>query len=268
MPKKLLFFFFIHASIYAQTNRTIFFGKISDELGLLENVHIININTNQATHTNTFGKFKIFAKANDSLKITSVGYKTKTLILKTSDFSITEKQIHLKKEIIELDEVEIKKHNLIGSIESDIKQTPIDKIAEMSEKIVNDIKSMDYNAIMRMPIGKDELHLQKVAAPSIPNSFQGAGTSASLPNYDGIKKRANRRLIKFKEELPSKLLSEFGQHFFFTELKIPKEKYHHFLEYCNPVGLEELYRNNKIIDVIKLLQRESKSYLKIINENK
>lgn len=119
--KKLIFLILFTSTFCFSQERAIFFGKIFDNLGTLENVHIINLNTHTATYTNPKGEFKLFAKVNDSLKITSVGYKTKSLILKSSDFGITEKQIHLKKQVIELDEVNIKKNNLLGSLSSDIK---------------------------------------------------------------------------------------------------------------------------------------------------
>lgn len=118
--KKLIILLLFTSISFAQ-ERTIFFGKIADDLGELENVHIINLNTRGATHTNPQGEFKLFAKVKDSIKITYIGYKTKVLILKTTDFGIAEKQIHLDKETVELDEVNIKNNNLLGSLSSDIK---------------------------------------------------------------------------------------------------------------------------------------------------
>ena len=48
-------------------------------------------------------------------------------------------------------------------------------------------------------------------------------------------------------------------------LKIPKEKYFHFLEYCNPLGVEDLYKTNKL-KVITILKKESKTYLAILSK--
>lgn len=121
MRKQLVFFTFIAFHFLHSQERKMFFGKTIDDLGNLASVHIINKNTNTATSSNINGEFRIFAQPNDTIKFTFVGYKTHTLLLKNSDFGINEKQIHLKKEIIELDEIELKKHNLTGSLSSDVK---------------------------------------------------------------------------------------------------------------------------------------------------
>lgn len=135
MKQLITLFTIISCTCFSQ-ERTIFFGKIFDNLGALENVHIINLQTNNATYTNPQGKFKLFAKINDSIKITSVGYKTKVLLLNISDFGINEKQIHLKKETIELDEVNVKKHNLLGLLSSDVKNIKTnDKINAQTLKL-------------------------------------------------------------------------------------------------------------------------------------
>lgn len=57
------------------------------------------------------------------------------------------------------------------------------------------------------------------------------------------------------------ILKEFGEKYFFSILKIPKEKYYHFLETCNPLGIEELYKEGKKLEVIEILNKEAKEYL-------
>jgi hypothetical protein len=44
------------------------------------------------------------------------------------------------------------------------------------------------------------------------------------------------------------------------------EKYFHFLEYCNPLGIENLHKEGKNLELIKILRTESISYLKIIKK--
>jgi len=124
MVKKLLFLFFILSiiKIIAQDDRKPFYGKIYDDLGTLANAHIINLSTKKATFSKDNGEFKLFVKTNDSLKVTSIGYKTTFLVIKPTLLGMNETKIVLKKDIYELDEVEIKKHYLTGSIYSDSKQ--------------------------------------------------------------------------------------------------------------------------------------------------
>ena len=77
-----------------------------------------------------------------------------------------------------------------------------------------------------------------------------------------------RKELNFKESFPEKLKKLFGDHFFFVRLKIPKDKYYHFLAYCNSLGIEELYKNNKHLDILKILLKESKSYILLLENNK
>ena len=62
------------------------------------------------------------------------------------------------------------------------------------------------------------------------------------------------------------LISEFGETFFENDLKIPTEKYYSFLEYCNPLGIENLFKENRKIELINVLKKESITYLLLINK--
>ena len=74
------------------------------------------------------------------------------------------------------------------------------------------------------------------------------------------------RDLKFRENFPKMLLSEFGEPFFENDLKIPIEKYYSFLEYCNPLGIENLFKQNRKIELINVLKKESITYLLLINK--
>ena len=95
-------------------------------------------------------------------------------------------------------------------------------------------------------------------------AMAGAGASISMPFKHSERLWALRKKLAQKKAFPYKILSELGEKFFFDELKIPIDKYFHFLEYCNPLGIEDLHKNGKMLDVIKILRRESISYQKII----
>lgn len=270
MKKKILFLLvFITQILFAQDKRKIFYGIVSDNMSTLSNVHITNTTTNKATFSNDKGVFKLFAQVNDSLRVTSVGYKTKTILVTINHFGIIENRIQIKKEIIELDEIELKKHNLNGILSSDVKQTPKDIGAIRSKKAL-DFSKIDFNKKVILKI--DEMNRAK--APDARKTtdpttrFAGVGGTVGDAAIDGYAaaKRKMRKTIKFKESFPKKLLSEFGSQFFFDELKIPKEKYLHFLEYCNPLGIEKLYKDGKAIQLVKIFDKQSKSYLKLIKK--
>ncbi|CAL2078712.1 CarboxypepD_reg-like domain-containing protein [Tenacibaculum sp. 190524A02b] len=253
-------------SSYAQTNRKPIYGVISDKIGVLPNVHIINLNSKQATYTNDYGAFKIPAKTTDSLRFSFIGYETKIVMLTETHFGIHENKFTIEKTTYTLDEVEVKKHNLLGSITSDIRKTPKDRRAEALQK------TMDFSKV-DMNIVEDDDHIDERVRPHVvrtdPNlAFIGAGTSVYLPF--GYSKRlwALRKELALKQGMPAKLISELGEKFFFEDLQIPPERYYHFLEYCNPLGIEALHNKGELLKVIKILENEHKDYLKIINNTK
>ncbi|TYP99157.1 hypothetical protein C7447_102476 [Tenacibaculum adriaticum] len=265
MKQKLLFILLlIFVKSFSQDKRNFFYGKIYDDLGVLANAHIINLNTKQATYSNNQGKFRVFASINDSLKVTSVGYKTTFLLVKTTHFGINENKINLEKEIYELDEVFVKNNNLSGSLETDFKQTPKDLKGEALTK------TMDFSKVNMKAKTSDDYIDQRVR-PNIvrtdPNlDFVGAGVGFVMPFKYSERLWALRKDLAFKKSIPAKLLSELGEKFFFEELKIPIEKYYHFLEYCNPLGIEKLYKNGNVLEVIKILRKEHVQYLELIKK--
>ena len=92
--------------------------------------------------------------------------------------------------------------------------------------------------------------------------------SVGIPNNSLKKKRAQKKKLNFKENFPDKLKQKFGEHFFFIKLKIPRDNYFHFLQFCEPLSIQRLFKEEKYIDLLKILLKESKSYLLLIENNK
>lgn len=269
MQKQLLFLFITSTTLcFSQKKKIVLKGVLKDTLGVIKNANILNLNTKKGTFSDHLGGFTITTSVDDVLQISSIQHHSQKITIS--------KKISQKKKIIIkmytknyiLNEVEIKRHNLSGNLLIDIKKTPKDTISELVNKMMDGIKSMTLNEIMNMPTGSDEVHLSKSAAPGIPNAF-----TDGIKLYSGTigggyqkKRREERKKRKQKEQFPDKLLRDFGKHFFFTELKIPKDKYYHFIEYCSYTNIASLYYNKKLFEVIELLKKESVQYLEIINK--
>ncbi|WP_272151476.1 carboxypeptidase-like regulatory domain-containing protein [Tenacibaculum aiptasiae] len=268
MNKPLLFLLFIITyQNYAQEKRKFLYASIEDNFNPIANAHIINLNTKQGTFTNDFGEFRILAKKKDSLQISFIGYATKIFTVSANDFGMLKTTIKLKKIDYELDEVVLKKHNLKGVLSIDSKQVPKDQGIVKSAKAV-DFSMINFKESIILPIDVIDRskapNMRKVTDPTSKFAGVGGGFSSGPDKYS-LEKRKMRKRIAFKESFPKKLLSELSPNFFFKELKIPKDRYYHFLDYCNQLGIEKLYKNGKIFDVIKILKQESIPYLKSIN---
>lgn len=132
MQKLLLFFsLFLLSKTYSQ--RIEISGTLTDKLGSVINAHIINKTSKQGTFSDEKGNFYIKVQLEDELEITSIEHHTKqiiipNIILKTKELAI---QLHSKEYVLE--EVEVKKTNLLGSISSDtqtIKKSEDEKLME------------------------------------------------------------------------------------------------------------------------------------------
>lgn len=263
MQQKLLFILIITSTCFYAQRKNNFQGKIFDASKALKNVHVVNLQNKKGTFSNKAGFFKIIAKNKDSLQITAVGFKTKIIIVKPYHLRETENIIILENNVVTLDEIVLKKHNLSGFLSVDItnvKQTYKEKATATLEK---QLKSMDPYLISKMGIGSDEIHLAKANKVRLPNNkFEGAGFKRRLGKKSAINKKEQAKKLAEKENFPDVLLSEFGAHFFFKELKIPKEKYNHFIYYCEVKNIFKLYKQHKKFKLIQILIKESKSYIK------
>lgn len=190
------------------------------------------------------------------------------IIVNSSHFGLEDNFYTLKKEVIELNEVLINSNQLIGSIYSDIKEVPEDLAALRSKGALN-LSKINMNRIVISTI--DDIERSKAPNMRIQTDptarFAGIGMTSGVLDKHSIKLKALRRELSYKENFPSQLLAEFGTHFFFDELKIPKSKYYHFLEYCNPLGIEVLYKQGKTLQVIQILKQEHKTYLTLLNSD-
>ncbi|QTE22928.1 carboxypeptidase-like regulatory domain-containing protein [Polaribacter cellanae] len=259
-----ILFISISFTCFSQKNKMLFFGKIIDSSNVVKNVHIINLQTKRGTFSNEAGVFEILASENDTLQISSIGFKTKKI--KVENFHFREKInfISIQKEIYTLNEFTLKRHNLIGTLSLDIKSVPKDYKADLVQKLVSDIKKIDYNAISKMPVKLDEIHLSKPTVAKLPNYFEGFG-----PRFGGGSSNNDKSLkeeLEKKKNIPEEILKEFGDYFFFVELKIPKESYYNFITYCSYKGIFKLYKNKQTLKVLEILKAESVSYLKLLNK--
>jgi len=91
----------------------------------LESVNIVNINQVKGTITNNKGEFQISAKANDTLHLSYLGFKSIKVRVTNDWIKYGSSTIHLTELAFALEEVVINEFKLTGYLEVDIKQVPI-----------------------------------------------------------------------------------------------------------------------------------------------
>jgi len=268
MIKKLLFisFFFMGIFItFSQEKNKIISGKILDSLGIVKNANIINLQTKQGTFSNDNGLFRIFVSKGDTLSLSSIQHISTKIVITKKIIKKRKLNILLKSNTYTLDEIELKRHNLSGRLGIDTKTVPTNKKDSLLRNV------MDFSKV-NMNIVEGDDYTDARVRPHVNNTdptarFAGAGGAAVIPFKGSERLWALRKKLAQKKAFPYKILSELGEKFFFDTLKIPIDNYFHFLEYCNPLEIEELHRKGRLLEVIKILRRESISYLKIIKND-
>ncbi len=266
MIKKLLLllpFLFVFVNLQAQEKKQIITGKVIDSVGVIKNANVINVNTSQGTFSSDKGLFRIFVAKGDTLRFSSVQHITKKVIVTEKIFNKKKLEVQLISNIYNLTSFELKRHNLTGRLGIDTKDVPKNEKDSLLRNVM-DFSNVDFS---EKDFTIDEITKAK---PPMVNTMQGAipmagaGASVVMPFKGSERLWALRKKLAQKKAFPYKILSELGEKFFFDELKIPIEKYFHFLEYCNPLGIEDMHKENRMLELIKILRTESVSYLKII----
>ena len=148
MQKKILFIFlFIGFSIqlYSQESSTESKDTIAQDVSIalkgkiisvndkkpLQSAHIVNLNSVVGTITNTKGQFEIPAKANDTIFISYIGYQSIKLKITNDLLKGNELEIAIHEKVVNIDEVTIKSHKLIGVLVVDAKNVPKDSYSRI-----------------------------------------------------------------------------------------------------------------------------------------
>jgi len=144
MTKNLLTFLLICVTItgFAQDKTTVK-GKVIDAstTKALESVNIVNLNQVKGTSSNSEGEFEISAKANDTLHLSYLGFKSIKVRVTNDWIKFGESTIELTELALALEEVVVNQLKLTGYLEVDINQVPI----QSNFQLISYIKLLEKN---------------------------------------------------------------------------------------------------------------------------
>lgn len=263
MAKKLLhlFLFFFTLTFFSQEKGTLISGKLIDSISVIKNANIINLKTKQGTFSFDDGTFSMHVSKGDTLQISSIQHVTRKIIINSKVISSRRLSIKLLPNTYVLEEFELKRNNLTGQLGVDLKTVQTDRRVGLLNRTM-DFSNVNFK--LKDTRIDANIKMKPIIVNTVANSFSGGGAGASIPFKD--KESLLRKKLNRQQKVPYKILTELGEDFFFKTLKIPKAKYFHFLEYCNPLGIEDLHKNNKILDLIEIFQKQSVPYLKLIKK--
>jgi len=97
----------------------------------LQSAHVVNMNSVDGTITDFDGKFEIPAKVNDTIFISYIGYQSIKLKITNDLLKGNELEIAIHEKVVNIDEVTVKSHQLIGVLVVDAKNVPQDSYSRI-----------------------------------------------------------------------------------------------------------------------------------------
>ena len=250
--KKILFVLTVLLTIttYAQEKERYLYAEIHDQVGPVANVNIINTRNKLGTFTTEEGAFRILAKPNDTLRISSVGYNTLFYAVKAETFGIKTTIITIIKTTIDLDEVTLKKNNLLGRLTSDTKHIKSEK--QLDAKALK----LPYAGSKIMTPAERRLHTAKTSGAGIPidpliNLISGR-----------LKKLKKLKEIEDLERTINNFTNEYST-YIINDLKIDKDDLYRFAHFCETDA--DFYINDRAgkIAMAQFLQKKAKEFIKL-----
>lgn len=233
----LFILFMISMQISAQDKRVMISGEIKSDSIAIENVHVINLNSKKGTVSDNYGVFKLKVQENDTLLFSDIQFENKMILIQKHHLEKKYIKVNFQIDINELDEV------------------VIIKSANMSQAL--GLPNAD-----RVPLTQTE---RKV------NFYKNAGAISKLYGLISGEQKQRKKIQKLEradEELRSyqkeilKIRNYFKDDFFIKTLKIPEESINNFITSCLNIGIVDLYKKEKYLEIIDVFLAKSKTFEK------
>lgn len=215
----VFFFFLLHGFAFSQDSKIS--ATVINDLTMLPmaDVSIININKVKGTTSNQSGYFELIAEVNDTLHISTLGYKSIKVRVTNDWFKTKSTKIRMTEKAYALEEVVINQYNLTGYLEIDYKIIPI--------------KENYRYSINGLTAGYE-------AGEYSPNAFSRVMGSIFNPadmlyNFFGKKPTELKRLKEMKKDdaVKNLLASKFDRETLGALLGVSSKEISEILERCN-----------------------------------
>lgn len=236
---------------------------VRDSTNLIANAHVVNLSTEKGTFSNDYGQYRIVVSIGDTISVSSVQHETLLQVV-TEPIAFSKKfNAILTKKVIELDEIVIKKHDLIGILRSDRKKVPKDSIAAVGRsisEIIEELAEKERQGLKNQnPNTPTSEIAQKNTDPT--KKFKGVGGTIGL----GGKNKKEEKIKKItSDRFTSKVVYEKFEKDYFLLLKIPEDHIFRFIDYCKKHDIKGLFNAGRLLDIAVIFERESHEYLKTI----
>ncbi len=185
----------------------------------LQSAHILNLNSVEGTITNYKGEFKIPAKANDTIFISYIGYQSIKLRVTKDLLKGNELEIAIHEKTVNINEVTVKAHNLIGVLEIDAKNVPKDQFSRIH------IEGLPQAYEIGRPQTKDYTSIAGVLFNPLDFWYQKFGKKP--------KELKKLRKLKKEDELRDIMEERFNREILMDYMDMSRKELNDLLKECN-----------------------------------
>lgn len=260
--KKFIFLLITLVAIptFSQELRKNIKGAVVNDSIRLNNVHIINKNIKLGVASDKTGKFILPVKLNDTLIISSVLFEHKIIVIKKEDLNDNNVlSIKLQPQSINLDEIEIFSHKMIGNLAIDGSKFKNNSILNINYL---DFKGIDFDALLDDDAYKASEINKKVLSSKTNSDIVSGGDILGLIKY--LKGNTDKNFKKASKEEQQVMLNQIlnttntirqdlKDDFFINTLKLSSDKINDFLYFAIDGKKADLYNSNKKIEIITYL---------------
>ena len=230
-------------------------GEVTNGTIGVENVHVINKNSNKGSVSNKLGQFKISVNDKDTLIISDIQYQNKIVIIN---------QDHLLKKFIIINLMELT---------NELDEVIVMQYDDMSEEL-------GLPNAGKKPLAKLDRNLNAYSQKSTPVvilealMFKAGGIDDIYNIVSGNRKK-DRKLKQLMEEDKSlemnkvhiqNLREHFQDAFFINTVLIKEDQINQYIQFCLSKGIVNLYEKGRLIEVIDIFLKNKEPYLLSLQE--
>jgi len=187
---KLLILFLLN--VFIAQSQTVEIKGVVIAATNIENIHVINKTANKFATTGKLGRFKIRAKANDTIVFSSVQYKLKAVVVSLTHIKERTMTVELTDHVNVLDEVLVGKV-LTGDLDSDVKNSDAERPIDFYDVGIPGFKGK--------PKTQNERRLYEADHGKYINSFNGGFGLGLGINLNKILNKVTGRTKKLKKRV-------------------------------------------------------------------
>lgn len=235
----VLFLSFV-GQVFGQERAFLLKGKVMHFTAVVPNENVININTTEATATNSLGEFAIPVQIGDELLFTAINYELQRIVITADILESGMLVVSVKEKIQQLEEVVVSPQEL--------------------EQFVN-LREEEFKRFYYEPDGTEPF--ENVALSDNVKGMQNGINFVNIFNAIFRKERKEKGVQTLVMQ-PSGVLRQVYDESFFTEkLLLPKNQIDAFLFYCDD-QLEDksLLTKKREFELLDFLIKESQKFIK------